>query len=108
MVNAFGLGGLADKVRFFVSHTHRNIFNFGNIIFPVNFLQMGNDKWCPCSPGDLGAVEKNWMDLSGDQLQEPPVDYKMMLKSLNTQKKTVNDEDLKKLLTFASDFGQEG
>ncbi len=62
----------------------------------------------PCSPGDPGAKEMSWMEIEGDQLQEPPVDYKMMLKSLNTQKKTVNDEDLSKLMSFANDFGQEG
>lgn len=31
-----------------------------------------------------------------------------MLKSLATSKPTVNDEDLKKLMKFAEDFGQEG
>lgn len=31
-----------------------------------------------------------------------------MLKSLSTSKPTVNDEDLKKLTKFTTDFGQEG
>ena len=48
------------------------------------------------------------MEVDGDTLLEPPVDFKMMLKSLQNQKKTVNDEDLEKLFKFAEDFGQEG
>ena len=31
-----------------------------------------------------------------------------MLMSANTQKPTVNDEDLQKLTKFTNDFGQEG
>jgi len=27
----------------------------------------------PCSPGDAGAIEKNWMDVDGDELLEPPL-----------------------------------
>ena len=64
--------------------------------------------WTPCGPGDHGAVEKTWMEVDGDTLLEPPVDIKMMKKSLQNQKKTVNDEDLGKLYKFAEDFGQEG
>ena len=48
------------------------------------------------------------MDVPGEKLCEPPVDFKMISKSLQTQKKTVNDEDLEKLHKFASDFGQDG
>ena len=48
------------------------------------------------------------MEVDGDTLLEPPVDIKMMKKSLQNQKKTVNDEDLGKLYKFAEDFGQEG
>ena len=66
------------------------------------------DLWTPCGPGEPGAVEKTWMEVDGDTLLEPPVDFKMMLKSLQNQKKTVNDEDLTKLFKFAEDFGQEG
>lgn len=66
------------------------------------------DLWAPCSPGDPQGQEKAWMDIPGDKLCEPPVDFNMMLRSLNSQKKTVNDEDLEKLMKFASDFGQDG
>ena len=66
------------------------------------------DAWTPCGPGDRGAIERTWMDVPGEKLCEPPVDFKMISKSLQTQKKTVNDEDLEKLHKFASDFGQDG
>ena len=48
------------------------------------------------------------MDIPGDKLKEPAVDFTMMSKSLQSQKATVNDEDLAKLKKFASDFGQDG
>merc|ERR1712004_120037 len=67
-----------------------------------------NDLWEPCSPGVYGAVEKSWMDIDGKKLKEPEVDFKMITKSLQSQKATVNDEDLGKLKKFASDFSQDG
>jgi len=66
------------------------------------------DLWTPCSAGDPKGQEKAWMDIPGDKLYEGPVDFSMMLRSLNSQKKTVNEEDLEKLHKFASDFGQDG
>lgn len=32
-----------------------------------------HDLLTPCSPGDPGAIEKNWMDVPGDKLSEPVV-----------------------------------
>lgn len=32
-----------------------------------------DDLLTPCSPGDPGAMEMNWMDVDGDKLYEPPV-----------------------------------
>jgi len=69
---------------------------------------MVHDLLEPCSPGTRGAVEMTWMDVPGDKLKEPLVDMGDMLKSLATQKPTVNDEDLKKLEDFRNDFGQDG
>lgn len=67
-----------------------------------------DDLLTPCSPGDRGAIELTWMDVPGEKLCEPIVDKTDMIMSLSTQKKTVNDEDLKKLMVFADDFGQDG
>jgi vacuolar protein-sorting-associated protein 4 len=67
-----------------------------------------HDLWTPCGPGDYGATEKSWMEIPGDKLSEPEVNFNMMCKSLTSQKKTVNAEDLKKLSSFALDFGQDG
>lgn len=75
---------------------------------PKDPSNMAYDLWGPCSPGDPQGMEKSWMDIPGDKLCEPPVDFNMMLRSLNSQKKTVNDEDLERLSKFASDFGQDG
>lgn len=67
-----------------------------------------DDLLTPCSPGEKGAIEMNWMDVPGDKLHEPPVTMNDVLKSLSTSKPTVNSEDLKKLDKFTEDFGQEG
>ncbi|XP_076470886.1 vacuolar protein sorting-associated protein 4B-like isoform X2 [Babylonia areolata] len=66
------------------------------------------DLLTPCSPGAPGAVEMNWMDVPGDKLCEPVVTMTDMKMALSTQKASVNEEDLKKLVKFTEDFGQEG
>lgn len=40
---------------------------------PTNKEEIVNDLLVPCSPGDAGAVEMNWMDVPSDKLFEPPV-----------------------------------
>ena len=67
-----------------------------------------NDLLTPCSPGTPGAFEMTWMDVPGDKMYEAPVSKSDMLRSLGTQKKTVNNEDLEKLTKFTDDFGQDG
>uniref|UniRef100_T1IYH1 vesicle-fusing ATPase n=1 Tax=Strigamia maritima TaxID=126957 RepID=T1IYH1_STRMM len=67
-----------------------------------------DDLLTPCSPGSPGAIEMSWVDVPSDKLLEPVVSASDMLRSLATSKPTVNDEDLKKLVTFTNDFGQEG
>lgn len=98
---------------------------------PTNKEEIVNDLLVPCSPGDAGAVEMNWMDVPSDKLFEPPVTMvsrrqeitpatscnwfifpvflqRDMLKSLSRTKPTVNEDDLTKLRKFTEDFGQEG
>ncbi|TDG41882.1 hypothetical protein AWZ03_011695 [Drosophila navojoa] len=75
---------------------------------PSNKEQIVDDLLVPCSPGDPGAIEMNWMDVPSDKLFEPPVTMRDMLKSLSRTKPTVNEEDLTKLRKFTEDFGQEG
>lgn len=40
---------------------------------PKDPLVTVNDLLTPCSPGDPGAMEMNWMDVAGEKLYEPPV-----------------------------------
>merc|ERR1711953_524183 len=70
--------------------------------------KMVNDLLTPCSPGTPGAFEMSWMDVPGEKLFEPVVTMQDMMKSLSSQKKTVNDDDLGKLQKFTDDFGQDG
>ena len=69
---------------------------------------MVNDLLTPCSPGTPGAFEMSWMDVPGEKLFEPVVTMQDMMKSLSSQKKTVNEEDLDRLQKFTDDFGQDG
>lgn len=67
-----------------------------------------NDLLTPCSPGDSGAYPMNWMDVDGDKLLEPVVNFNDMKRSLQSIRPTVNEDDLIKLKKFTEDFGQEG
>ena len=49
-----------------------------------------------------------WVDVPGDKLKETLVDMGDMLRSLSTQKPTVNAADMEKLDEFRNDFGQDG
>ena len=69
---------------------------------------MVNDLLTPCSPGTPGAFEMSWMDVPGEKLFEPVVTMQDMSRSLSSQKKTVNEDDLGKLQKFTDDFGQDG
>lgn len=65
-------------------------------------------QYQPCSPGDNGAIEMNWMELDGDQLKEPDLCLADFLKAVKTNKPTVNQKDLDKFIEFTNDFGSEG
>ncbi|XP_060797310.1 vacuolar protein sorting-associated protein 4B-like [Neoarius graeffei] len=67
-----------------------------------------DDLLTPCSPSDPNAIKMTWVDVEADKLLEPIVSMEDMLRSLEKTKPTVNDEDLKKLVKFTEDFGQEG
>ena len=65
----------------------------------------GKKKWTPCSPGDSGAVEKDWMSIAGDALTEPPLTLEDFLKALENTRPTVNAADLEKQEQFTAEFG---
>ena len=67
---------------------------------PSFLLKLGNDV--------AGAVEMTWVNVPGEKLKEPLVSFTDMLRSLATQKPTVNADDMKKLEDFRNDFGQDG
>lgn len=62
----------------------------------------------PCSPGDSQAIEMSWMNIEGDDLMEPLLGLQDFLKSLQTTRPTVSDDDIKEHVKFTTDFGQEG
>jgi hypothetical protein len=53
-------------------------------------------KWTPCSPGDPDAVEKNWTQVESEELQEPPLRFTDFVKSLESVRPTVSQEDIQR------------
>jgi len=69
---------------------------------------MVDDMLIPCSPGDPGAIEMDWMDVPGDKLATMKVTYNDFLKSLRNARPTVGKDDTEKQIEWMKEFGQEG
>jgi vacuolar protein-sorting-associated protein 4 len=83
--------------------------HFKKVMAPSrNDPSMMHTFFTPCSPGDTQAIEMNWTQLEGDDLMEPMLGLPDFLKSLQTTRPTVSDEDIREHIKFTSDFGQEG
>ncbi|TFY66399.1 hypothetical protein EVG20_g4694 [Dentipellis fragilis] len=65
-------------------------------------------KWTPCSPGDPDAIEKNWSDIESDELLEPPLRYSDFVKSLESVRPTVTEDDIKRHEKWTRESGVEG
>jgi vacuolar protein-sorting-associated protein 4 len=63
-------------------------------------------KWIPCSPGDPSAVEKNWTQVESDELQEPPLRFTDFVKSLESVRPTVRQEDIKRHDEWTKESGE--
>ncbi|CAI5759749.1 unnamed protein product [Candida verbasci] len=68
----------------------------------------GKEKLTPCSPGDKAAKEINWMNIETDELKEPSLTIKDFIKSIKSNRPTVNEADISNHIKFTEDFGQEG
>lgn len=62
----------------------------------------------PCSPGDEGASEMCWDVIGADELLEPELSVKDFARAVKNGKKSVNEEDLGRYVTWTSEFGQDG
>lgn len=62
----------------------------------------------PCSPGDPAAKAMTWLDINGDDLMEPPLTIQDFLKSIQSTRPTVSDDDIAMHVKFTNEFGQEG
>lgn len=63
-------------------------------------------KWTPCSPGDPDAVEKNWTQVESDELQEPPLRFTDFVKSLESVRPTVSQDDIRKHEEWTKESGE--
>jgi vacuolar protein-sorting-associated protein 4 len=68
----------------------------------------GQRKLTPCSPGDGGAMEMTWAEVSGDELVLSDLSYKDFVKAVRSARPTVNAEDNQRHIRFTEDFGSEG
>jgi len=62
----------------------------------------------PCSPGDPDAFEKDWNTIESDELLEPNLDIKDFARAVKNGKKSVNEEDLGRYVSWTTEFGQDG
>jgi len=63
-------------------------------------------KWTPCSPGDADAVEKNWTQVESDELQEPQLRFTDFIKSLESVRPTVTQEDIRRHDEWTKESGE--
>jgi vacuolar protein-sorting-associated protein 4 len=65
--------------------------------------------WTPCSPGQAGAQEMNWLSFEDPKsIMEGDVDMNDMRRCMKNNKATVSSDDLIELDKWAEQFGQEG
>jgi vacuolar protein-sorting-associated protein 4 len=62
----------------------------------THFKRTSNDKWTPCSPGDLDAVAMDWSQVGPNELEPPSVTITDFRMALLTTKSSVQLQDLKK------------
>lgn len=63
---------------------------------------------CPCSPGEATCIEMSWTEIGTDELLEPDLTMKDFVKAVKNGKKSVNEDDLTRYVTWTTEFGQEG
>jgi hypothetical protein len=82
-------------------------------------------KLTPCSPGDVGALEKTWSDVTSEELLEPPLyvppsspqsetnkfrsrrTYNDFIRAVQGARPTVTKDDVVKHIEFANEAGGE-
>ena len=83
--------------------------HFKPVMVPSRADPTVNQKYLtPCSPGDMGAIEMNWMGVSSDELLEPDLTISDFLKAVTVGRKSVNDSDINQYVEWTAEFGQDG
>lgn len=90
---------LMEPIRKIQNATHFKVVGTGD---------EGQRRLSPCSPGEHGAIEMNYMQVETNELEEPPLTIKDFIKAIKTTRPTVNQDDIAKQIEFTNDFGQEG
>ncbi len=68
----------------------------------------GQPMWMPCSPSEPGATKIDKTKLTGDNIQNNPIDKMDFLKALNTTRPSVGKEDLKRYDEWTNTYGMKG
>jgi len=95
---------LMEPVRKVLSATHFKPVQLPNPDAPPPTIT----KYTPCSPGDPEAIEKSWNDVSGEELEEPPLGLNDFMRAVNAVRPTVTDDDIRKHLEWTNESGIEG
>jgi len=85
----------------------QNATHFKRILVP-NEKGEQVEMLTPCSPGDPYAEEMSWMDVPGEKLVEPLVEYSDIVRSIRSTRPSVSKADIEQHEQFTRDFGQDG
>lgn len=72
----------------------------------THFKKIG-DKFIACSPGDVDAIEMNWMDIEKGKLLVPEIKKSDYVKSVEETKPSVNQKELYRFEEWTRDYGSE-
>ncbi|KZT56014.1 AAA-domain-containing protein [Calocera cornea HHB12733] len=92
---------LMEPVRKVLSATHFKAVSVPNPDPPPS----ETTKWTPCSPGDPEAEERNWGDISGEELLEPVLGLNDFVRAIGSVRPTVTEEDIRRHLEWTSESG---
>ena len=69
--------------------------------------RMVNDYLTPCSPGDPDAMEMTWVQVPGEKLKEPEINFVDFVRAAKSTRPSVSHDDITKHIKFTEEFGQE-
>ncbi|EJD55262.1 Vps4 in the presence of Atpgammas [Auricularia subglabra TFB-10046 SS5] len=68
----------------------------------------GKAKWTPCLPSDPAAVSKNWQDIEGEEMLDPPLRMADFVLAIQDTRPSVTKDDAKRYEAWTNRSGSGG